>query len=88
MTVQEYELRQQLASLKASIRTIVHDVNNPLGVLRMSAYYLQHGAPDREKQEYYFKVIGETVEKIASGLTTLRDMINESPSDTPPGTPS
>jgi nitrogen-specific signal transduction histidine kinase len=91
MTAQENELRQQLQSLKASIRTIVHDVSNPLGVLRMTAYYLQNGAPDREKQEHYFAVIGETVEKIAAGLTVLRDMsdvpISESPSSTEPDTP-
>ena len=81
MNPQEIELHQQLQSLKASIRTIVHDVSNPLGVLRMSAYYLQHGAPDKEKQEYYFKVIGETVEKIASGLTVLRDLSDEPPTE-------
>jgi nitrogen-specific signal transduction histidine kinase len=86
MTAQEHELRQQLQSLKASIRTIVHDVNNPLGVLRMAAYYLKNGVPDREQQEHYFTVIGETVEKIAAGLTLLRDMSDEPGSDLPPST--
>jgi nitrogen-specific signal transduction histidine kinase len=84
MTAQEDELRQQLQSLKASIRTIVHDVSNPLGVLRMTAYYLQNGAPDREKQDHYFTVIGETVERIASGLTVLRDL-SDGPFPDPPG---
>jgi len=84
MTAQEIELRQQLQSLKASIRTVVHDVSNPLGVLRMTAYYLQNGAPDREKQDHYFTVIGETVEKIAAGLTSLRDMSDDSSSGAPP----
>ena len=84
MTAQERELRQQLLSLKASIRTVIHDVSNPLGVLRMTAYYLQHGAPDSEKQDHYFTVIGETVEKIAAGLTVLRDMSDDPSPDGPP----
>jgi nitrogen-specific signal transduction histidine kinase len=84
MTAQEDELRQQLQSLKASIRTIVHDVSNPLGVLRMTAYYLQNGAPDREKQEHYFTVIGDTVEKIAASLTALREMTDEPSFNVPP----
>ena len=83
MTAQEIELQRQLQSLKASIRTIVHDVSNPLGVLRMTAYYLQHGAPDKDKVDHYLTMIGETVEKIASGLIILRDLSDESPAAPP-----
>ncbi len=86
MTSQELELQRQLQSLKASIRTIVHDVSNPLGVLRMTAYYLQHGDPDKEKVDHYLTMIGDTVEKIASGLIVLRDLSDESPGGArPPG---
>jgi nitrogen-specific signal transduction histidine kinase len=85
MTDQEHDLRRQLQSLKAGIRTTVHDVNNPLGVLRMAAYYLQNGTPDREKQNHYYSVIGETVEKIAASLTALRRMTEETTFDPPPG---
>ncbi|HTY60380.1 MAG TPA: hypothetical protein VMF59_16270 [Bacteroidota bacterium] len=83
MTAQEIELQRQLQSLKASIRTIVHDVSNPLGVLRMTAYYLQHGDPEKDKVDHYLTMIGETVEKIAAGLIILRDL-----SDEPPSSPS
>ena len=83
MTAQEIELQRQLQSLKASIRTIVHDVSNPLGVLRMTAYYLQHGAPEKDKVDHYLTMIGETVEKIAAGLIILRDLSDESPSGAP-----
>jgi len=86
MTPQEDDLRRQLQRLKAGIRTVIHDVSNPLGVLRMAAYYLQSGSPDRERQEHYLTVIGETVEKIAARLTALRDMGDEPLSDPPPST--
>lgn len=84
MTAQEIELQRQLQSLKASIRTIVHDVSNPLGVLRMTAYYLQHGAPEKDKVDHYLTMIGETVEKIAAGLIILRDLSDESPAGPSP----
>ena len=83
MTTEEHELREQLQSLQGAIRNVIHDLSSPLGVLRMTAYYLQHGAPDREKQDHYFTVIGDTVEKIASGLTVLRGMCDDSPSGAP-----
>jgi len=84
MTSQHDDPVLQLRDLKASIRNIVHDVSNPLGVLRMSAYYLQNGSPDREKVEHYFNVIGENVEKIAAGLAALRELGDEAPPGPPP----
>jgi nitrogen-specific signal transduction histidine kinase len=43
MASSDDELRQELQNLKADIRTIVHDIGNPLGVIRMTAFYLQKG---------------------------------------------
>jgi len=74
----------ELQKLKSAIRTVVHDVSNPLGVLRMSAYYLQNGAPDKEKETHYFGVMGESIEKIAAGLALLRDLSDEPRGGSPP----
>lgn len=84
MTTEENELREQLQSLKGAIRNVIHDLSSPLGVLRMTAYYLQHGEPDREKHDHYFTVIGDTVERIASGLGVLRGMCDDAPAGAPP----
>ncbi|HUI63529.1 MAG TPA: hypothetical protein VL126_01715 [Bacteroidota bacterium] len=83
---EEEDLRLQLQHLRSAIREIAHDVSNPLGVMRMAVYYLQNGRPDREKQEHYFAVIGETVEKVAEGLAKLRALSDAPPSD-PTSTP-
>jgi nitrogen-specific signal transduction histidine kinase len=64
----------QLLQLKQGIREIAHDISNPLGVLRMAAYYLQHGNPDKDKQDHYYTVIAETVERVEAGLTRLRSL--------------
>ena len=77
MTPQEADLLRQLRDLKATIRNVVHDVSSPLGVVRMSVYYLQNGAPDSDKEAHYFTVMGDNIEKIAAGLALLRDMSDE-----------
>ena len=84
MTPQEEDALRRLNDLRAAIRNVVHDVSNPLGVLRMSAYYLQNGAPDREKEAHYLTVMGESIEKIAAGLALLREMSDDSPGNSPP----
>ena len=64
----------QLVQLKQGIREITHDISNPLGVLRMAAYYLQHGNPDKDRQDHYYSVIAETVERVEVSLNKLRSL--------------
>ncbi len=79
MSQQEEELRTQLSTIKATIRDIAHDISNPLGVLRMAAYYLHSANPDPEKREQYYKVINETLDKIESSLKRLRALREDPP---------
>lgn len=75
MTVQDpQDTGARLLELKQGIREITHDISNPLGVLRMAAYYLQHGNPDKAKQDHYCTVIAETVERVEAGLNRLRSL--------------
>jgi nitrogen-specific signal transduction histidine kinase len=66
------EPQGEIERLRAGIRDIAHDISNPLGVLRMAAYYLQTAQPDNEKREQYYKIIGETVGRVEEGLRKLR----------------
>ncbi len=84
MTSPDDELRQELQNLKAGIRDIVHDIGNPLGVIRMTAFCLQKGVAEREKQVQYLTMIMENIEKIAAGLTLLRDMGDDTARCAPP----
>jgi nitrogen-specific signal transduction histidine kinase len=73
MTPQDIEqLNAQLENMKSGVREIVHDISNPLGVLRMAAYYLQNVKADKEKQDHYLTIIAETVDKVDVGLKRLR----------------
>jgi nitrogen-specific signal transduction histidine kinase len=62
----------EIDRLRTGIRDIAHDISNPLGVLRMAAYYLQTAHPDNEKREQYYKIIGDTVGRVEDGLRKLR----------------
>jgi nitrogen-specific signal transduction histidine kinase len=68
------ELRKQVDNLKSGIREITHDISNPLGVIRMAAYYLQVGKMDDEKRSHYFTVIGQTIDKVELQLRRLREL--------------
>ena len=84
MTAQEDDLRLQLENLKSTMRALAHDLSNHLGVLRMSAYYLQNGEPDPGKRENYYAIIGDNVDKIVAGLAALRGLGDEPHSGEPP----
>jgi nitrogen-specific signal transduction histidine kinase len=68
---------ESLRLLKLEIREVAHDLSNPLGVLRMAAYYLQNGNPDKAKQDHFLGVITETVDKIEKSLQKLRSMTDK-----------
>jgi nitrogen-specific signal transduction histidine kinase len=71
-THDEKDLLAKISALRTGIKDITHDIRNPLGVLRMAAYYLQVGSPDPGKRAEYLKMIGDTVEKVEANLERLR----------------
>lgn len=73
------ELEEQLENLKAGVREISHEINNPLGIIRMAVYFLQSTNPVGEKREHYFKVIDEGLERIEQSLQQLK-YLRENPS--------
>ena len=81
------EVQLQLDNLRGAIREIAHEINNPLGVLRMATYFLESADSGPEKKAEYFKVISESIDKIEENLNRLR-AVRENPSlklsDLPP----
>jgi nitrogen-specific signal transduction histidine kinase len=73
------ELSSQLDNLKSGIREIAHEINNPLGIIRMAIYFLQTTNPVGEKREHYFKVIEEGLGRIEQSLQNLK-ALREGPS--------
>jgi nitrogen-specific signal transduction histidine kinase len=75
----------RIDELNKGIREIAHDLSNPLGILRMAIYYLETGEPDEEKRAYYYKMMGETLDKIETGLRRLRALAVRPDSNGPGG---
>jgi nitrogen-specific signal transduction histidine kinase len=64
----------RMDAMRYGIREIAHDISSPLGVLRMAVYYLQTADPDRAKQEQYYRLMNETIDKVEEGLKRLRTL--------------
>ena len=73
------ELQTQIANFKAGIRVIAHEINNPLGVLRMAAYLMETTNPDETKRQHYIGLLNTSIDKIEAGLKQLR-ALRENPS--------
>jgi len=69
---QPREPEGEIESLRAGIREFSHEINNPLGIIRMALYFLQTTDPTGEKREHYFKVIDEGLERIDESLLRLK----------------
>lgn len=90
-TQTELDLQTQVKNLKAGIREVAHEINNPLGVMRMAIFMMQSYKDDREKQQHYLELLNASIERIEAGLKRLR-ALRENPSaaldDTTPPAPS
>lgn len=69
----------QLEKLKSGIREITHEINNPLGVLRMASYFLESTDPDAETRARYAKMMNESLDRIEQILNRL-SFLRENPS--------
>ncbi len=86
MAEQVDELIEELKILKAGIREIAHEINNPLGVLRMAAYLMETSNPDEAKRKHYLNLMNTSIERIDTGLKRLRTL-RENPSEYKPPSP-
>ncbi len=73
------DLLRQLDHIKASIREIAHEINNPLGVLRMTAYFLERGDTPPEKLMEYVGLINQSLDRIEAGVQRLGELRRNTP---------
>lgn len=73
--------------LKLDIRAVLHDVTNPLGVVRMATYYLQTANPDDAKRAHYYGLLAHSLDRIDAQLKRLRDLLVSGSGAPPPAPP-
>jgi len=68
----EYDyLRDRLSAIKRSLSTLMHDLNNPLSVIRLAVYHLEHTKPTKKRRDLYNSLLVENVGKIEERLKDL-----------------
>jgi nitrogen-specific signal transduction histidine kinase len=77
-------LHQHVVKLKSGIRELTHEINNPLGVIRMATYFLEHAEVNAEKQGHYLGVINQSLDKVDEMLKRLKNLRESVPVDDVP----
>jgi nitrogen-specific signal transduction histidine kinase len=73
------EIEAYILELKSGIREIAHEINNPLGVLRMATYLMETTNPDEQKRKHYVALMNTSIDKIETGLKRLRALRDNPP---------
>jgi nitrogen-specific signal transduction histidine kinase len=65
---------RDLEVLQTQLREIAHEINNPLGVIRMTAYFLDKGGVTPEKLSEYAGLINQSLDRIEAGMKRLNEL--------------
>lgn len=68
----EYDvLHRRLHTIGDSLRFIIHEINNPLSVIRLAMYHLENPELSRTKRETFFKLLLQNIEKVDARIRDL-----------------
>jgi len=65
-------IKNRLQSVNESLKTLMHDINNPLSVIRLALYQLGNPNLPKLKRERFFKLLAVNVEKVDFYIKELR----------------
>ncbi|MBI1807762.1 MAG: hypothetical protein HYR76_12000 [Ignavibacteria bacterium] len=69
----EYDvLHRQLRSVNDSLAYIMHEINNPLSVIRLALYHLDNPELPGHKRDTFLKLLVDNLERVESQMNELR----------------
>jgi signal transduction histidine kinase len=69
----EYDtLNHQLQNISESLANFMHDMNNPLSVIRLAMYHLDNPQLEAEKRDTFLKILVTNVERLDAQMQDLR----------------
>jgi len=69
----EYDvLCERLKGGSESLAVIIHELNNPLSVIRLALYHLENPALPDERKQTLFKMLTESVDRLGTQIDELR----------------
>ena len=79
----EYDiLRHRLEHVSESIGNVIHEINTPLSVIRLTLYHLEKPDLPPEKRESFTKLLAENLQKVDDSMGTLRSIRRQLGEDT------
>jgi signal transduction histidine kinase len=70
---QEYDLlNNRLRSVDDSLSTVIHEINNPLSVIRLALYHLSNPDLSKSKRETFLKFLQDNIDRVDSHMKELR----------------
>jgi len=74
----EYDnLQQRLKIANESLTSLIHEINNPLSVIRLAMYHLEDTGLTLDKKETFLKLLLNSLEKIDGNMKELRAIRNQ-----------
>lgn len=70
-------IRVKIMSINSVLAHITHEINNPLGVIRLALFQLQSKSKPDESTAKYFKMITDNVNKLEEQIQALRSAREE-----------
>lgn len=68
----EYDgMYRRLRTISDSLGALIHEINNPLSVIRLAMYHLENPELSRAKRETFFKLLMDNLEKVDSRMKEL-----------------
>lgn len=69
----EYDsLHRRLRTFNESLAFVMHEINNPLSVIRLALYHLENPKLAENKRETFIKLLVDNLERIESQMNELR----------------
>lgn len=75
-------LRNRLKHIDESLGDLMHKINNPLSVVRLTLYHLEKPDLSKDKREVFIKLMIDSVKKIDAHINELRSIHRQLGEDT------
>ncbi len=78
-------LQRRLKQFNSALSSLVHDINDPLGVIRLAMYHLDNSNLPLEKKDIFLKMLINNIERLDTQMKELRTIRRQLNSNTPAG---
>ena len=75
-------IKNRLQTANRSLAFIIHEINNPLGVIRLALYHLQNPKLPKNKRKTFSRILSENIKKVDVQVAELHDLRHRLGEDT------